>query len=492
MISSQLQRLAKGTAIYGVGQVLNRFIGFLLLPVFTTYLSPKEYGVSAILLMLSGILTCVFSLGIGVSTGICYYDGDGVQHRANTVWTATWILVLSTFFFLVIGLPGSGLISSTAFSSAEYSYLVSLTLITAGLGILVQPSILYLQFEERATLFVILSAVLTVFSFGSSIFFVVFLKRGVKGLVEANTISQLTCLLLYFSVMVRELKPSYGVLMAKNLIKIGLPYVLGFLSFFLIQYVDRYMLEFYCGLNVVGIYSVGYNIGMIVMLIVGAFSVAWTPYFNSFVNRQEDASYLFSYILTYYIMGMGFLSLLMFLFAKPVVTLMTASPFHVAYTVVGIVSLAQVIYGCYLIFLPGLYYAKKTGIVNFILVGACLLNITLNSMLIPWINMLGAAMATVASFLAMTIMTHFAARKYLAVTYDWVRILRYLALWSVAVTIYYVAPKSSLFIDVLTSTFVLIAFLSANYLYLNEKEKAYIKKRCYKFFVLRSTIWKKC
>lgn len=492
MISSQLQRLAKGTAIYGVGQVLNRFIGFLLLPVFTSYLSPKEYGISAILLMLSGILTCVFSLGIGVSSGICYYDGDGVKHRANTVWTATWILGLSVLFFLVMGLPGSGLISFVAFGSTDYGYLVCLTLITAGLAMVVQPSILYLQFEEKATLFIILSATLTVFSFASSVLFVVFLKRGVKGLVEANAVSQLASLFVYFSVMTRELKPSYDVLLAKNLIKIGLPYILGFLSFFLIQYVDRYMLELYCGLNVVGTYSVGYNIGMMAMLIVGAFSAAWTPYFNSFVNRQEDASYLFSYILTYYIMGMGFLSLLMFLFAKPIVSLMTASPFHVAYTVVGIVSLAQAIYGCYLIFLPGLYYAKKTGIVNSILVGACLLNIILNSILIPWINMLGAAMATVASFLAMTIMTHFAARKYLVVTYDWMRILRYLASWAVAVTIYYVAPKSSLFVDTLTSTFVLIAFVSANYLYLNEKEQAYIKKKCYKIFVLRSTIWKKC
>lgn len=45
----ELARLAKGTLIYGLGGVLNRFIGFLLLPLFTSYLTPAEYGIAAIL-----------------------------------------------------------------------------------------------------------------------------------------------------------------------------------------------------------------------------------------------------------------------------------------------------------------------------------------------------------------------------------------------------------------------------------------------------------
>ena len=481
MISFQLQRLAKGTAIYGIGHVLNRFLGFLLLPVFTAYLSPEEYGINAILLMISGILTCVFSLGVGVSTGIYYYVGDGLQHRAKTIWMATSILVFSVLLLSVMGLPGSGLISDAAFGSTKYRYLVGLTLMTTGIAIVVHPSMLYLQFEARATLFVILSVTLTIISLGSSIYLVVFLKRGVKGLVEAALISQSISFLAYFSVMVRSLKPSYDISLAKDLLKVGLPYILGSVCFFLIQYVDRYMLELYCGLKIVGIYSVGYNMGMLVMLFVVAFSTAWTPYFNSFVNKQEDASCLFGHVLTYYIMGMGCLCLCMFLFAKLVVILMTTFPFHDAYTVVGIIALSQIMYGCYVIFLPGLYYAKKTGLVNLILSSACLLNILLNAVLIPWFNMLGAGIATVVSFLAMTVMTHFAAKKCLVVHYDWMKIFRYVGLWTVAVMISYVAQELSLITHLFIAIFILSSFLYVNYLYLNEKEQIYIKKMYHAF-----------
>lgn len=181
MISLQLKRLAKGTVIYGTGVVLNRFITLLLLPLFTAYLSPKEYGIIAILAMLSGLLSCIFSLGIGVAIGIHYFLGEGIKPKADTIWMATFVLALASFCLLTIGVFGSEKLAFFALGSVEYRFLVILALVNTSLEILAQPSISYLQFEEKSTQFVIISVVTTLITLGSSILFIAILKKESSG-----------------------------------------------------------------------------------------------------------------------------------------------------------------------------------------------------------------------------------------------------------------------------------------------------------------------
>ena len=175
-------------------------------------------------------------------------------------------------------------------------------------------------------------------------------------------------------------------------------------------------------------------------------------------------------------MGMGFLCLCMFLFAKPIVFLMSTPSYYKSYIVVGIVAFSQLIYGCYLIFLPGLYYAKKTGQVNLILFISCVINIVLNAILIPKWNMLGAALATVVSFVWMAAMTHFCAKRYLMVLYDWSRILRYLVLLGLAATTSFVYVGIDLIGQIVKATVVLALFVYLNYFLLNEKDRSYLKQ----------------
>jgi O-antigen/teichoic acid export membrane protein len=418
----------------------------------------------------------MFSLGIGVSIGIYYYERDGEEYKNKTIWMGTFILVLSAVLLVSIGLPLSNWISNIAFGSIEYRYLVVLALITTGIAIVYQPSMLYLQYEERAKLFVIMSIGLTLVYGTLSILFVALLKRGVQGLMEAGILFQLTAFLTYFFILIWSSKPSWDLTLAKNLIRVGAPYFVGNLSFFFIQYVDRYMLELYSGLEIVGIYSVGYNIGMAIMIFVFAFSFAWTPYFNSFYQRQSEVRELFGRVLTYYVMGMGLLCLCMFLFAKPLVHLMSTPAYYKSYIVVGIVAFSQLIYGCYLIFLPGLYYAKKTGQVNFILFISCLINIALNAIFIPKWDMLGAALATVVSFVGMAAMTHFSAKRYLVVQYDWSKVLRYLIILGLAATTSFVYVGIDIIGQIIKASVVLGLFVYLNYSLLNENDRSYLKQ----------------
>jgi O-antigen/teichoic acid export membrane protein len=215
---------------------------------------------------------------------------------------------------------------------------------------------------------------------------------------------------------------------------------------------------------------------MVLMLFVVAFSNAWTPFFNSFINSQERASEVFGYVFTYYIMLMGLLCLGVFLYAKVIVTIIASTDFYSSYSIVGLVSVSQLLYGCYLIFLPGLYYAKKTSKVNFMIFISCFCNIVLNYILIPKWNMLGAAIATIISFIFMATMTNLSAKKYFEVKYDWMRILKYGVSWGIAVGFGALINTKGI-LETSVKAFCIIAlFIAANWLFLGESEKRFIRK----------------
>ena len=77
-MKDQLLRLGRTAAIYGIGSILNRFISFLLLPLFTKYLTPTDYGISSILGWMTFLLAPIFSLGMGTGIATCYYEKEGL------------------------------------------------------------------------------------------------------------------------------------------------------------------------------------------------------------------------------------------------------------------------------------------------------------------------------------------------------------------------------------------------------------------------------
>ena len=107
MLKKQIHHLSRNTMIYGFGQVLNRLMGFLLLPLFTLYLSPADYGILAILGLISFVVTSIFSLGITGAAGVCYYSTHGQDCKEQTIWTSFFILAGSTAVIIFCALAFS-------------------------------------------------------------------------------------------------------------------------------------------------------------------------------------------------------------------------------------------------------------------------------------------------------------------------------------------------------------------------------------------------
>lgn len=427
-MKKQVLRLGKSALIYGAGRMLTQFIQFLLLPLLTAYLTPADYGVFAVLGLLGLLTQPLFSLGLGAAVGPCYFAGNNAERKETSIWTAFALTLTSSSILSVLALLFAPELSWLAFQSTSYSGLVSLSLWTVALSIPSSILTLRLQFEEKAVLFVTLTTISTLISIGLSIVLVVFLRGGVKGMVMSGLIGQLTNLALFAALTAPGMKFRLNLKMARKLLRLGLPLIPGFAFLFVLQQSNKYILQYFRGLDEVGIYAVGFNLGMFMSVPVAALTTAWYPYFMRFLEQQDEARQVFGRIFTYYIFGFGALSLFFYIAAKPIVMLMVQPAFHEAYRVIGLSASAQFLVGVFSLLLPSAYFAQDVKYISLVQGVAAVVSLGFNLLLIPMFGLYGAAMALMLGNLAMVLLMQawnmLKQDDYLQVQYEWKRIFK--------------------------------------------------------------------
>ena len=425
-MKGEARKLGGAVLVYGLGEVLGRFVNFLLLPLYTSYLTPADYGVAAILGVVTFLIRPLFSLGLETAMGIEYFQSEERRARATVVWTAFTMLVAAAAVMLLAGWLLSDSVSRLAFhGDPQYGRLVAIAIAGSAANIAVQPLMQAVQFERKATLYVVLTTVSTAISIGLSVLMVVGLHRGVAGWVEADMLGRIVTLLMFAIPVLPRLAPVVRGAVGRQLLRLGLPLVPGFAFVFVLQQGNKYILQWIDGLSMVGIYNIGFNLGVAALgMPVAAFQRAWTPYFMEFVDRPADAAVVFRHVLTYYVFLFGGLSIAVMLVARPLIMVLTQPAFHSAYLVLGFSALAQCLYGMFYVLLPGAYFAKDVRFVTIMQALAALITVVANVILIRWLGLIGAGVGLVVGAVAQAALQHLrnVIVGHLPVRYEWGRI----------------------------------------------------------------------
>lgn len=398
-----MKRLFAGSLIYGLGNVVNKLVTLLLLPIFTAYLTPKDYGVVSMLTVVGGFAAPIFALGLGSSIGILYFDTREPRERQSVIWSAAVVLVASAMIMTLAGWMLATPLSRLFLGDDGYAEHTTIAMATAAVGIAGIPWQLRLQFEERPLAFVIVSVLGLVISTAASLWFVVLLNQGAVGALEGSLVGQAagTVLLIIAAADKPSLDQSFSLM--GRLIYQGLPFIPSFGFLFLLQNWVRWPLEWYHGLDYVGIYSVGANLGVAIGLFVNAFLSAWTPFALSYVGREDEAAAVLGRITLYYVAGFGFLTCLFFLYAAPVVQWFAQPTFSRAAEVVGLSAVGQFLSGLFMMMLPPLYFAKRVRIVVFTQALATVVVIGCGELVVPRFGIYGAAGSVVLGFVVLVV-----------------------------------------------------------------------------------------
>ncbi len=413
--------------IYGVGSMVSRLMGFLLLPVFTAYLTPTDYGILSLLSFLGQLVQPLFGLGLGAGMGPCYFDGENEQRKATSVWVAFILLSISNAVLIFCACVFSRSLSLLVFQTDDYAMLVKLSLSAIAINNLANPFMYRLQFEKRAKPFVFLTLSSTLVTIALCVIMVIFLSKGVEGMVYGQLGGYAAGTLFFILYTQRWTSFYFQIQVAKELLRLSLPLIPSFAFLFIITHSNKYILQMFEGLDAVGIYSIGFNFGMAISVLIGAFQSAWYPYFMSFMGRQEEAKVLFGRIFTYYLFGIGGITLFIFVIARPVVHLMTQPAFYEAYKVVGMISSSQFFLGMFLLLLPGMYFVKEVKYVSVLQCATAVILIVTSFLLIPPLSYLGAALSQSLSLLCLVGLTALWNKQreklYIHIQYEFKRIL---------------------------------------------------------------------
>jgi O-antigen/teichoic acid export membrane protein len=241
--------------------------------------------------------------------------------------------------------------------------------------------------------------------------------------------------------VLRQLTFHFPSKLYKGLLRFGLPYIPASLAGIAIQVIDRPILKALTNDATVGVYTANYRLGVLMMLVVGMFDYAWRPFFLTHA-KDSDAPKLFSKIFTYFLALMMLVFLLGTMFIGDIVRIRVFGGYIIppgywdGLTIVPVILLAYVFTGAYVNFVAGVYLEKKTKYLPYATGAGAVVNVAANYVLIPRMGIMGAAIATLLSYIVMAVVIYVPSQRFYRVEYEWGRIVRLCVASGIATGLY--------------------------------------------------------
>jgi O-antigen/teichoic acid export membrane protein len=423
MLGTQIKRLAKQSAIYGLGGIVSRLLAVLLLPLYTSYLGTAGFGKIETIVALTTVLVVVLRLGISSAFFRFYFDSTDPERRT---------LVVRTSFWFTMAMATAGLVAGCILAT-PLAHLLRLGddpwLVRAGfVGLWAQMNYEQLtslfRVEERPVAFVTASIANIFITVGTTVLLVVGLNKGPTGAVVGNFLGTLT---VYFALLAYRryqlgLQFDRGLLRAMN--RFGMPLVPSALALWAINFIDRFFVAVFKGQDEVGVYSLAVRTSSVIVFLMVAFRLAW-PAFAYSIEDESEAKRTYAFVLTYLLLVCCWVSLVLGLLSPWIVQVLAPGKpaFHRASEAVGILAFAGTAYAGNTVLAIGIGRARRTQF-NWIVTGAAAaVNVALNFALIPPYGMMGAAIATAAAYVVMFVGMTLNAQRVWPVPYQWRRVL---------------------------------------------------------------------
>jgi O-antigen/teichoic acid export membrane protein len=421
-LATEIKRLARHSAIYGLGGLVSRILAILLLPLYTSYLSTADYGRIETLIAASAVVVIVLQLGISSAFFRFYFDSTDPARR---------VLVVRTCFWFTMGMATLGLVLGLVLAEPIAHFLQlgdSANLVrAAAVGVWAQMNYQQLtslfRAEERSVGYVLASLANVVITVGATVLLVVVLDKGPIGVIVGNFIGTLCVYVVLVGYRRYQLGLEFDRKLFRAMNRFGMPLVPAALALWAINFLDRYLIAVFKDQSEVGVYSVAVRIASAVLFLLLAFRTAW-PAFAYSIEDDREARRTYSFVLTYVVYVTCWASLALGLLAPWLVHLLARNPaFYRASDSVALLSFAGAAYASYTVLAIGSGRARRTQ-GNWVVAGiAAVVNVGLNVALIPPYGMVGAAIATVAAYVVLFLcMVAYAQRVY-PVPYQWRRVV---------------------------------------------------------------------
>ncbi len=452
-------RLAGGTFNYGLGGFLPKLIGFLLIPLYTAYLTPTDYGILDLATALGATLLILMRCGVPGAVTRFYFDFDDKKDLSDYVTTVSRTVNTSS---LVVGAFALAIGPWTIVPWMElplYPYVV----LVVGIQLLSSNSDLQrrlIQAREQSAYSAKLSLAYSLSLIALSILFVVGFQWGVLGMLVA----QILCAFVFFLQALYYLWPDLGGHFRASMLRSSFAYGLGILPSHILSTVSplltRVILAQVDSLAAVGLLALANRIASpLIGLLVPAFNMAYLPLYYS-IRKEASASGLDQ--LAAMSRHVWLAALVCFLgvalLGPPAIVLLTPENYHPAVPLVPVLCAGFLAQTLYTLLGPEIYYSKRTWLVPIVSLAALATTLTTAAALAPSYGAMGVAWATTLGSVAATVVSVYFSLQTVNIPHDWWGLARSGAVAIVLFFCGYLAGGENVWQQVATGAATLVVF----------------------------------
>jgi len=406
-IGTEVRSIASQSAIYIIGLGLSQAVGFLMLPVYTRYLGPTDYGALELIELLTGLLGILLFLEAGHAMPQFYYAEKAESARNQVV--VTMILGMGVLSLpLVLGaLLYAPDLAGLLFEDATYTVPFAATIVAVWFTVQGQICLTYLRMRYMAKAYVVATTAQLIIALSLNIYFVVDMQLGVAGICYSTLISQscvatvLVATILVYSPAHPSWRLFFRVLMfGMPLVPVGIATTVGVSA-------SRFFLRYLASpdpivaLTCVGLFSLGNRLSVIVnRLLTIPFNSFWLPRCRDLLHQDEAvAARIIGRIATYSTFLCLFLGLLIAATSESAICIIAGPDYHGAHVVVSLLTLGYALTGLENVLVVGVSFRAKTGWGVFVGCLSLISTLVASYLLIPPLGIVGAALANLTSCL---------------------------------------------------------------------------------------------
>lgn len=410
--SESIKDLFGQSVVYGIGFFLRKALGFFLIPLYTHTFTQTQYGKLAMIYLFSSALTLFFSLGLNDALMKQLSEKDADRKEIFSRFFLFRLFYAS--LFLILLLAHSKWIASFLLLPGD-SYLISLAGLIIWIESLSEPVLLVLRLENRSKKFVIINTFRFALNISLNMLLILYFKFDLGGVLLGNLGSSVVLFLLIYPEAHKLFTSRLNLLKIKNSLQYGLPLLpISIIIWLGLDLIDRWIIKWILGLEKTGIYTLGYQLGNIMGIILHGFRASWTPFFLKNPDKKETFA---NSAVTFVRLALIFWGVISF-FTPEIFQILVAKKYWEAQSIVPIIALSYIFFGLEEIFTAGFYIKARTNLLIPITLTPFLINVALNIYLIPRYGIIGAAVVTLFSFFIFALFSYSIGNKVFPVNHN--------------------------------------------------------------------------
>jgi O-antigen/teichoic acid export membrane protein len=407
--------------------VFNRLLPFLLLPVYTFYFVPAEYGVFSLVYSFWFLVIVFYLYGMETAFQKFFIEAKTFEERKSIFSTTITLLFITSVIFSLTVYALSTDISKLVTGSSINITLIRLLSIILLLDTVSRFPLILINSLQRSKLYTFVNSAAVVVNVVSNVVMIVWMKMGIEAIFYSYLISYSILFVISIGVTYEYFSFKIDFSKARSLFKFGQVFIYYSLFIMSMDLIDRFLLEYFKGKEIVGIYSASYRIGIVMNLLISGFRTAWMPFFLN-LKEEADNKEIFSRVFTYFCYGGLVIFMAVSFLADDLVKVkiydysILNESYWSGLVILPFILLAYLFFGLYTNLNVASYFQNRT---RYLLISSAIgfaSNIIFNLILIPYYSFVGAAISTTLSYFLMFLVLYLFSQKIYRIDYEWGKI----------------------------------------------------------------------